>query len=150
MRLMMTSSHRSDQSPSRGPMPKNTMQPVTCLLRKFPPGAYRAPDDKTFISSPSFSARFKCLTIREYPRGSPRRIRQSRPPADSDESSSPESVVQPGIINGRKLRLSARWLGVSDDQQIFCSSSHTIHSQLEALWIQRPEAFIENNEITLL
>src|SRR5581483_6559120 len=29
------------------------MQPVTCLLREFSPGAYRAPDDKTFISSPS-------------------------------------------------------------------------------------------------
>src|SRR5580700_1945435 len=27
----------SDQSPLRGPSPKNSIQPVTCLLRKFPP-----------------------------------------------------------------------------------------------------------------
>ena len=32
------------------------MQPVTCLLRKFPPGAYRTPELETFISSPLFSA----------------------------------------------------------------------------------------------
>jgi hypothetical protein len=29
------------------------MQPVTCLLRKFPPGAYRRSSElETFISSP--------------------------------------------------------------------------------------------------
>ncbi len=27
------------------------MQPVICLLRKFPPGAYRAAELETFISS---------------------------------------------------------------------------------------------------
>jgi hypothetical protein len=92
------------------------MQPVTCLLRKFPPGAYRAPELETFISSPlEFelvigAGHLSASTLRAV-FGEP----QFRVRASADDSAS--SNADSSQLSTTYLGLYNRSMAVFDDKQ---------------------------------